>query len=189
MRPIQYRAEIALSEAMLCVEYRLPPTDGFRRDGYFMALALRYGLVATAAAHHLLQTTHQDEQAFLLQTLEGLPGTVLYNLRSRVLRSLPDSLRNPIPAWFGVVAEEPVTDLVGQYPMNESLELSLSRSVGAFERRHQDEILNGWNAWRKRAAMTAFRDQASLSMHFALAHYDRRMADLPEVPEIALLGE
>ena len=70
-------------------------------------------------------------------------------------------------------------------PLSRALEIVAATMVS----QNASMILEGWSWFRRRAAMRMFQATLRESADFALHFFERRQADLEEVPEIVLIGE
>ena len=89
MDPIDVRVDTTFTQALRCVQYRLPFSEGYRVPGYLFALGIRYGMVGMAASHHLLVTADDHEEARVLSLAESWPELVEDHVRWDVAHRLP----------------------------------------------------------------------------------------------------
>ncbi|HVT10899.1 MAG TPA: hypothetical protein VHE55_01425 [Fimbriimonadaceae bacterium] len=189
MEPIDVRADTAFAQALLCVEYRLPPPGGFKAPGYIFALGMRYGLIGMAASHHLLVTSEVYEEIRVLATIDCWPDFVEDHLRAVVGRRLPFATNSSIPDLVGRVAGLPLRSYLPLYRRLCPLSSALKIVADAICRDNRAMIFEGWPWFRRKAALRVFEASVEESKDFAMHFFERREADLEEVPEIALIGE
>lgn len=189
MDPIDVRADTTFTQALRCVEYRLPDPEGFRAPGYVFALGLRYGLLGVAASHHLLITSETYEEMSILATIDSWPLFVEDHVRLDVARRLPFATNSNIPQLIGQVAAMPIRGYLPLYRRLCPLSVALGIVAEAIARDNKAMIFEGWPWFRRKAAWRIFGASVDESKSYALHFFDRREADLEEVPEIALIGE
>jgi len=187
MKHLNLSAEQEFLQALKCVEYRLP--NRYRLSGSSLAatLGLRYGLVACATAHHLLMSDQPVSERAVKQEL-----STLCNHISAHLEMLPRDFRNRLIGHEKLVVSTTMDVLnlyVPQYRWLFALDLSLSMIVDQFTQSHKCAISPRWRLFGRWQVRREFHTAANESYAFALAFYERRIANLEEVPEIALLGE
>jgi len=189
MRRIEYLTEVDFTQALRCVEYRLPRSAGLKPTGMRLALGVRYGLVGAAAVCHLLSDAEYGEENTILRSASRWPKMVEEHARMDGLHrmGLP-----PEPESAAQVAEWARQTLRAALAARETMLPILENFRDAAEAaisEHRKEILDGWNilAWRK--ADRIFRLSCATSVAFAHGFFERRGYGIEEVPEIALLGE
>jgi hypothetical protein len=189
MKPIEERADIAYMQALRCVEFRIPKADGTRQPGYLVALALRYGLVGMAATHHLLLSADLDEEPDVLALMRCWPRMVEDHVRWDVLHKLPfDDLR-AAPSQVGRLAYKPMATYLPLYRRLYPLEQCLNACIEEFRQAHSPSVAEGWLWFLRPLAFRHFHRLCQESHQYALHFFERREANLEELPEIALLGE
>src|SRR5438034_9056524 len=107
MEPIDVRADTTFSQALRCVQYRLPRADGYRSPGYVLALGMRYGLIGVAACHHLLVTSEEFEESRILSVIGGWPDLVEDHARWEMVHRLPFPAPPSLPHLVGRIASLP----------------------------------------------------------------------------------
>lgn len=189
MDPIDLRAETTFSQGLRCLEYRLPSMEGFRPPGYVLALGVRYGMIGVAAAHHLLTTSGEREQDRALEMAESWPGLVVEHVQEAMRHRLPFATNSQVPRLVGSISSMPLRAYIPLYkklcPLSRALEL-VGEAIAAENR---PMIFEGWSWFKHKSALRIFRQELDKSRHYGLNFFERRQADLEEVPEIALIGE
>jgi len=152
-----------------------------------MALGLRYGLVGCATAHHLLIS----ESPLTERSVKKQVGNLGTLIDCHVETLKPEFRRRIVGHEWRVpaAAMEILEMYVPQYRWLFALDLSLSMIIDQFSEAHRHEIAMGcgfFGRWRSRRE---FQIAANDSYGFALGFFERRLAEIEEVPEIALLGE
>lgn len=173
-------------QALRCVEYRLPTKYELSNRPLAMALGLRYGLVGCSTAYHLLMSENPLSEGKVKSHLTELPA----HLASHI-ETLPPAFRARLAGHErrAVTAAMDVLELyVPQYRWLFALDLSLSMIIDQFCQINKAEIAGGGLFGRMRSRRE-FMNAANESFGFALSFFERRLADLDELPEIALLGE
>jgi|GEM_PF-1411777 len=189
MDPIDVRVDTTFSQALRCVQFRLPNADGFRGPGYVLAVGARYGLIGVAAIHHLLLTANDDEESTIVAMFESWQKLVGDHVRWDVAHRLSFPVNRESSMLVGRIAAVPLRGYLPLYrklcPLSTALEL-VSEALAAD---NKAMIREGWNWLGRKTAMRLFRASVRESKGFALHFFERRQADLEEVPEIALIGE
>jgi hypothetical protein len=189
MRPIHARAEGVFSQALQCVQYRIPGLYALRPVAFAHALGLRYGLIGMAGCHHLMITADPREEMELEADFLGWQDAVAEHVRFEVAPMLPFETLTAFPSVVGRFAAEPIYSYMAQQlrllPFDYYLEIGLSD----YEADHKRFASHGWPFWQKRKAARAFHAANRESLEYARHFLKRREADLEEVPEIVLLGE
>jgi hypothetical protein len=189
MRPIEHRLDVAVHQALKCVEYRLPLNEGFNQKIFELVLGLRYGLVGGASAYYLLQCCPESERETLSFQLQRFPWHVGEHVRDKVVGRLPYLADAAIASRIGELALQPIENCIELFERGCSLEASLSIACQEFGRAQSESIYTGWNPISRRKAVRTYRVAADQSYGYAVCFFERRLADLEEVREIALLGE
>ena len=189
MRPIDFRVDHTYSHALRCVEYRVPRDQRLLVSGLELSLALRYGLTGAAATHQLLASGDESDRSAILSAAEGWGELVIDHLHERVADRLPISPESLDTARIACAAEEVIQDYLAIYRRFTTPDGALAGVARIFQQRHSVAICRGWRWFRRRKAKELFRQVAAESVCFASLFYERRKADVDEVPEIALLGE
>jgi hypothetical protein len=189
MKPIYERADIAFMQALRCVEFRIPKLGRLKRPGYLVALGLRYGMIGVAASHHLLITADDDEEVELLDLIASFPRMVEDHVRWDVEHRLPIETSKMLPIYLAKLSAHPLEIYFPLYRRLCPLDHCLNHVIDAYTREHDSAIRDGWNLFQRRRAMKDFQDAAEQSATYAKHFFERRQADLDEVPEIALIGE
>ncbi len=189
MDPIDVRVDTTLALGLRCVEYRLPSADGLRGSGYTLALGLRYGMIGVAAAHHLMITASDNEEQAVLAMVEIWRSMVEEHVRWDVAHRLPIPTSVGIAELIGKISAAPLRSYFPLYrrlcPLSYALELVGSTMTAD----NKPMVVEGWAWYRRKAALKVFVAALHESKEFALHFYERRQADLDEVPEIVLIGE
>ena len=189
MRPIEYRTDMDFRQALRCVEYRIGPLRSLPPRTFLLALGLRYGLVGTAAIHHLLDAAAPDEERSVIESSIGWSQVVADHVRHQVMHHLPWDVEAQAPELIGRLAQLPVDTAMPLVRRSGPLPLALGLSIEEFVETHRRDIRQGWGWFRGRQREREFCDLAEASQFFALHFHERRSYDLDEVREIALLGE
>jgi hypothetical protein len=189
MDPIDVRADTTFTQALRCVQFRLPRSNGFRAPGYVLALGVRYGMIGMAASHHLLVTSEEHEEPSMISMIECWPNLVEDHVRWDMIHRLPFTTNSNVPHLIGRISALPLRAYLPLYerlyPLSKSLEL-----VGeALIAENKGMIFEGWNWFRRRTALKLFMETMKDTEEFAMNFFDRRQADVDEVAEIALIGE
>ncbi len=189
MDPIDVRADSTFTQALRCVQFRVPQPYGFKAPGFVLALGVRYGMIAMAAAYHLLITADDDEEGAIMEMIDCWPRLVEDSVKWDLSTRLPFAIDSSVPSFIGRIAELPLRAYLPLYrrlcPLYQSLDL-----VGhSLAHEHRSMIFEGWPWLKRRVASNLFENTWRESAEFALHFFDRRQADLEEVSEIALIGE
>ena len=189
MRPIDRRTDRTFNQALRCVEFRLPRHPLLVGEPLELALGARYGLIGIAAAHHLLLTCPDSEEAALVRQLKCYGTLVEEHVRYHVV----DRFQHPIERGFasrvGFAARQFLNGYLPLYQGLSPIEASLSSVSAEYLAAHRNEIVAGVALFKRGRTRREFSKSLEQSHVFALAFFERRQADLDEVPEIALLGE
>jgi hypothetical protein len=189
MRSIEERAEVAMVEALKCVEYRIPKGQELRKPAYLLSLALRYGLVASAAAYHVMDYADSSDESRIKPFFSEWPLLVSNHIQDEVGDRLPFPQSDSMAIFVGRRAYDPLRMAIALRREHFPLGKSLSVASELFFRDHRFIIVNAWWWFRKRQAEQAFQEVAEESVRYAMNFFERREEDLEEVPEIALIGE
>jgi hypothetical protein len=189
MGPIERVVDVSFSQALRCVEYRIPRQGELRRGAYLLSLGLRYGMVGVAAAHHLLTQAEPDEEPEILECLGQWPRHVEAHLRWEALDHLPIETTAAVPHIVSQYAQEAILHYVPLYRRLCPLDVALELVCEDYEQEFMPVIRDGWSWFRRRRAHETFRMFCRESRAYAMHFFERRQCNLEEVPEIALLGE
>jgi hypothetical protein len=189
MRPIEFRADSEFDQALKCVQYRVPQPDNFRSKGYLLSLALRYGLLGSAMAHHLLLLCDADEEQPALDAIATWPQAVERHAAWHLYERLAVYGEPEMPVLVARWSRRPLQIAVPLYRRMYPLEVCLEMASDDFMTQHSDGIREDWPLWHKARAMSDFADEARQSVMYAMNFFERRSLGLEELPEIALLGE
>jgi hypothetical protein len=189
MKPIYERADIAFMQALRCVEFRIPKIGRLKRPGYLVALGLRYGMAGVAASHHLLITADDDEEIELLDLIASYPRMVEDHVRWDVEHRLPIEESKMLPIYLARLSAHPLETYFPLYRRLCPLDYCLKSVAEAYVAEHESAIRDGWGFFQRGRAMREFSALAEQSAYYAKHFFERRQADLEEVPEIALIGE
>jgi hypothetical protein len=189
MDPIDIRADTTFNQALRCVQYRLPRAEGFRAPGYVLAFGIRYGMIGMSASHHLLLTAEDFEEGRMLSMIDSWPNLVEDHVRWDMAPRLPFPVNSNLPRLIGRISSLPMNAYLPLYrrlcPLSRALEF-----VGeTMFTENRSMVVEGWPWFKRRNAVRLFRATLRDSMSFAGHFFDRRQADLDELPEIALIGE
>jgi hypothetical protein len=189
MDPIDVRADTTFTQALRCVEYRLPSSTGYQPPGYVLALGVRYGLVGMAASHHLLITADDYEESGVMRMMDAWPNLVEDHVRWDMIQRLPFAGNSNVPHVIGRISALPLSAYVPLYRRICPLANALDLVCDAIIEENKAMIYEGWSWFRRKSAVKLFTATLRESSAFALNFFERRQADLDEVPEIALIGE
>jgi hypothetical protein len=189
MKPIQERAELALYQGLKCVQFRLLNRTPLKPKAYTHGLALRYGLIGTAAAFYALETADSQEERELRNIFLHWPAMVSEHFAREVAYRLPFQTSDENALCIGKLAGTPLRlglNLRRQFlPLQRVLEITGDR----FQADHRSEILSDSWLLARPKINKFFRLATEESIQFSLAFFDRRRCGLEELSEIALLGE
>ena len=185
MRPVDQRADEAFMQALRCVEYRLPRADGFKQEGFLLALGLRYGMVGTAAIHHLLITATDEEELRLLDLIQSWPMMVEEHARWDVLHKLEIETTMAAPHLMAKHAARCLEIYFPLYRRLVPLEQALHTVLREFQAENNPGVRAGWSLLHWRPASRNFRTNGIESVRYARHFFERRQADLEELAEIA----
>ena len=188
MKPINERLDLNFTQALRCAEYRLPTGFGLGYEAFAHSLGLRYGLLGAAAAHHLLSSCNPDEEAQIQEHLDTWPIEVFEHMRCFVLRKIEFS-NGALPNLVSGYADQPLRTYLSMYRRLCPLDWALTIAKDAYLQEHNHADWKFWNFWKRRKEQKALAEAAEESFRYAMAFYERRLADLEELPEIALIGE
>jgi len=189
MKPIEERADLTTMQALRCVQYRLPNPQSMRKDALVMALSLRYGLIGVAAFHHLLITTEEKEEHEVLLMMGCWADIVEDHAQWELAHRWSLEFDTGIPETVGKLAGKALRSFLPLYQRLYPLDRCLHLLAADFTLNNRTSIEGHWYRPGRKKAQLAFRQAAADSIHFAQSFFERRQADLDEVPEIALIGE
>jgi hypothetical protein len=171
------------------LQYRLPKPRGFKPAGYVLALALRYGLVGVASSHHLLITAEEGDEASILEIIGQYGERVEDHVRWELGEELPFAAQSALPHVIGRLATLPIEAYLPLFRKLVPLDVCLNLIIDKIASDHLEMVVEGWSWWRRKKAMAKFREVAQESANYAYHFFERRQADIDEVPQIVLLGE
>lgn len=189
MKPIEDRADTAYMEALRCVSFRIPNPDGLSPVGYALALGLRYGLLGIAATHHLFLSSEPSDETEVLAFIRSWPLMVEEHIRGELAPDLPIPAGESFCIQVSHYAHEPLRQYLGMWRQGVPLERCLSLAVERFVVENESAERRPWHLFHRRGGNAQFRVEASKSLLYAMHFFERREYGLPEVREIALLGE
>lgn len=176
--------------ALRCVEYRIPRPGTFRTPAYLLSLALRYGLVGAAATHHLLlDARDEDEVQDVLDAASSYPDMIEEHLVQFVEEKLPVRIQPEAPYMIGRIAYRPVSVTIAGFDKFVPLDVCLGRIGETFGRENRRALFVGTPLWQRRRTLAEFQVLAEKSVLYALNFFERRQAELDEVPQIAMIGD
>lgn len=189
MDPIDTRIDRTFAYALRCVQYRLPQANGFRPPGYVLALGARYGIIGVAACHHLLVTADSQEMPWILDTIDEWPRIVEDHVRWDIGQRFPFTTNQSIPQLIGRVSSLPFQTYLPLYKKMCPLAIALDEVGQTIASENKAMIYEGWSWFKRKSALRVFLASLHESKEFGLHFFERRQADVDEVPEIALIGE
>jgi hypothetical protein len=189
MKPIQERAEVALVQALKCVQFRLPNQHHLKPKAYTCALALRYGLLGAAAAFHTLENANRLEEREVKSLFQYWPLMVTEHFCGDLCERLPFEANDSTACVVGRLAGVPMKVAMALRKQYLPVQRVLEISAEVFFRDHRYEITSEAWLFGKQRATKLFNQVAIESVHYSLCFFERRRAGLEEVSEIALLGE
>ena len=189
MDPIDVRADTTFTQALRCVEYRLPSSNGYRPPGYVLALGVRYGMIGIAAAHHLLITAEDHEESGVVSMMDSWSSLVEDHVRWDLSHRLPFTTNSNVPHLIGRISALPLRAYFPLYKRLCPLSRALELVAEALALENKAMIYEGWSWFKRKSALKMFEATMQESADYAMHFFDRRQADLDEVPEIALIGE
>lgn len=177
-------------QALVCVENRLPRVGRLPEAGYVLALALRYGLIGAAATYDLLQNAESwEDEREVLGHARRWPETVEEHVWQRVRHKLKFPTDFSFPWMIGRLSFLPVRVTLGLHSKCWPLEKILPAASERFEADYRHLVSSGAPFFARRKIRQEFCTLGEKSVDFALHFFERRQAELEELPEIALLGE
>ena len=189
MRPIDFRVDLQFVQALKCVEYRVPRHAHFHRPGYAVVLGLRYGLIGIAATYHLLETSASDDTTSILEAMKSWQRLVGDHVRYELFDRLPfgqdETFHHEVSRYAEYCHQLSIPLLLRRANLNDCLNIvshQVRNELVEIIRAHWDSDLYG-------IPDSEFLQFAQQSEAFAKNFYERRVVDLPELPEIALLDE
>lgn len=190
MKPIERKADAAFLEALKCVEFRVPAQGALTESAYLLGIATRYGLVGAAATQHLLLATADEEDEFRVARLARQWVEIVEEHLRQVMRAkIPFAVETRALDTIARLAYQPVEVVLKLYRYGCGLEQILIASADQLAEDYADALKKGCPWFRRRKNRQEFFTQAEESVHFALHFFDRRQADLEELPIIAMIGE
>jgi hypothetical protein len=157
---------------MLCAGYRYPRSRVPAKSAESI-FALRYGLLATAAVYHELESIPRREW------WRTFRDTVEWNTL----------VTDQLPHHVAIQAAEPVRRSLPLLRHGGDFRKVLQLVADEFEMSRNCELFGGepwWLRWRTKRAV---RREFALSVHYACACLERRRCGCEEVQEISLLDE
>jgi hypothetical protein len=189
MRLPNSHTHVLYHQALRCVAFRLPldvPMSSAMVEG---VLGLRYGLIGATAVFPMLQEGFDRQGDVPTYLATEFPAAVERHL----LQEVDANLRKR-----GIlVSSERIRDMVA-FCMNVflnaverkmSLPNALAETADAFAEHYNRTIARGVPLWQRPGLKQKLDDQAKHTLRFCGNFFQRRLHDLEEVPEIALLGE
>ncbi len=190
MKPIEQKADVGYMQALRCAEYRVPAMGSLRAPAYLLGLALRYGLIGAAATHDLLlSTADDDEERGAIALAQAWPEIVEEHVLQCVRHKLPFHADQGVPAIVGQLAYQPVGVTLRLFRYGCPLEQMLNAAAEQFAIDYRKVLLANVPLLRRAKIKREFCTMSEKSIAFALHFFDRRQAELEELPEIALIGE
>lgn len=190
MKRIEQKVGETYMMALRCVEFRIPAGSAMRTPAYLLALGLRYGLVGAAATHHLLlDSRDEDEMQEVLDAATCYPDMVEEHLVQFVEEKLPVSIQPEAPYMIGRIAYRPLSLAVASFDKFVPIDVTLQRVARSFGRENKRAMFVGTPILRRRRTLAEFQVVAEKSALYALNFFERRQAELEEVPQIALIGD
>lgn len=189
MKPLDEKLDVNFMQALKCVGFRLHNRHQLKRNAYAHLLGLRYGLVGAAATHQLLTRCEVVEEQEALALIRSWPIMVEEHVRWAAGPRLSFSRGDACASLVASVAGRTMQTYLMLYRRICPLDSALAIARDVFLEEHRGIAGEGWLWWQKARARKRFRTAADESLAIALHFYDRREADLDEVPEIALIGE
>lgn len=176
--------------ALRCVEYRVPKLHLLRTPAYLLSLALRYGLVGAAATHHLLlEARNEEEVQDVLDAVSRYPDMVEEHLVQFVEERLPVLIQPEAPYMIGRIAYRPLSLAVAGFEQFVPIEETLGKIARNFGQENRRAMFVRTPLFHRRRTLAEFQVVAEKSLTYALNFFERRQAELDEVPQIALIGE
>lgn len=190
MSPIERRADHDYLQALRCVEYRLPKISVLRAPAYLLSVALRYGLTGAAATYHLLLSASDVEDEVRVVTLsQAWPDMVTEHVRQSMRHRLPFQTDLFVAESVGQLSYQPISNALRLIRLGSSLDQALAVAADVFAREYRKIVVSGAPLLKRGKLRHEFCTISENSVAFALNFFDRRQAELEEVPEIALIGE
>ena len=189
MKPIDEKVDVNFMQALRCVSFRLPQRYNLRRTGYAFALGLRYGLVGAATSHHLLINCDPIEEHDVFGLVHHWPAMVEEHVRWAVIPRLPFQPSPAFPSLVGRLAYRPLQAYLALYKRLCPLEQALQIATDIYVQDHPNAAHEGWPWWSRTGAQRRFREAGEDSIRYAQSFFERREANLEELPEIAILDE
>jgi hypothetical protein len=190
MLSIAERAGIEFSQALLCVEYRVPKPGILRGPGYLLALSLRYGFIGAAAAFHLMFSTADDNEEQEVLSLAGCwTGRVTEHLLGPMRTKLPIRVDETVAQAVANISIQPVTTTLKLFHYGCPLEEVFCAVHEQIAEDYRTVIRSGAPLFRSKKFDQEFQAISDKSIEFGLHFLDRRQAGLEELPEITLIGE
>ncbi|RYG45451.1 hypothetical protein EON79_12625 [bacterium] len=189
MRSIQSTTRRAFDQALACAAYRVPSADKTPTEVWLAASALRYGLFGCAAAHALLIGAGSDDEVWILDHLGEIGDTVAEHYMSHVMSRAPVGI-DLTSAWrVGEMAQLVADDYAPLGRRMTGVNVALRLASESFGQTRDRAIFASLPWWRRKDARRRYEALVDESLALAEKFYERRILDLDEVREIALLGE
>ena len=188
MKSIQSTTQRAFRQALACASYRRPDRDAPPARSLACAHRLRYGLFACAAAHALLQRSQNEEEIWILDYLGEIGDDIVDHFAHHAFSKLSPSV-DSASAWrVGEMAQMVADDFapLAQRVADLQRGSSWSRSPSVDIRLRKCSRPSPFGDAGKPGSDSR---RCNRILSFAERLYERRLMDLEEVPEIALLGE
>jgi hypothetical protein len=191
MRPIDFKIDSSLTQALTCGEYRFPKAGSMSPLSYDLSVSLRFALLGIAACHFALKDCPPQEQDEHFPELRFFGTMIREHLdQERVLCvSIPPTFSNDslelAQATFAEIFDRYVELRTFRCP----LDLAMNIIVEEFTERSKPYLKSKYRFWGSKKGLQAFQIESEKSHRFALNFYERRHYELEELPEIALIGE
>lgn len=189
MTPIEHRVDSAFLQALNCAEHRVPRDVRLQPPAFSLALGLRYGLLGAAATHELFTTTEESQMPALRSATKDWEHLVDTHVRLNMLRRMPEGRQSVDHELVARYSEAAFHEYLSGYFRGCSLSACLDSVVRILTGRYRVEVTKGWPWYQAMRAKRIFGGCSAESLRFALLFFERRKAQIQEVPEIALLGE
>jgi hypothetical protein len=189
MKPIHTQADQVFKQAMRCVQYRIPRLYSLRPIAFAHALGLRYGLIGMAACHHLMVSADPREEELLESDFLSWQDLVAEHVRFDVVATLPFDCLVAFPSVIGRFAAEPIYSYMTAQTHLLPFEYYLEIALKEYDTEHRRPAVKAWPWYLRRRGLREYHAANRDSLAFAQHFFERREADLEEVPEIVLLGE
>ncbi|CAN5623583.1 hypothetical protein BH11ARM2_BH11ARM2_20530 [soil metagenome] len=188
MRSIQSVTRRAFEQGLASASHHLPAND-LDRESWLALTGLRYGLSTCASTHALLTSGEVDDEVWVLDQLGEVAETVSDHFTEHSIARAPSPLDSSSAWRVGAMAQSVADDYAPLVHRVPSLGLALRLVSESFCDARRKAVLASIPFLRRREGRKRFDRAVRDSVIFAEKLYERRLLDLEEVPEIALLGE